>query len=465
MDAKTMIAIDLGASGGRHIAGEIRQGRLYLQEIYRFANGARQKDGQLVWDTQRLFEEILEGLRVARRQGIVPESIAIDTWGVDFVLLDGAGRRLGEAVSYRDGRTEGMDALLREKISEEELYRRTGIQKQPFNTIYQLLALQRQGALEQAQDMLLMPEYFTYLLTGKRVHEYTNASTTGLLHAQTRTWDWELIDRCGFPRRLFGTLSQPGETVGALCPQIAREVGFDTQVLLAPTHDTAAAVLASPIRTGEAYLSSGTWSLLGMELASPVLSEKSRGFNMTNEGGAQGTVRYLKNIMGLWMLQELRRELCPQLTYARLAELAQQSDGYPGRVNVNEARFLAPTSMQAALREALQEGGYPPPEGIGELATCVCHSLAECYRQAVDELERLTGQKISCLRIVGGGCQNDYLNRLTARALGRTVTAGPVEATVAGNLLSQLWRQGTVKTLAEGREMICRSFPLREYTV
>ncbi len=463
MSDKTMIAIDIGASGGRHIAGELRDGKLCLKEIYRFANGARPKAGSLVWDTRRLFEEILQGLKETKRQGIVPQSIAIDTWGVDFVLLDGEGKRLGEAVSYRDGRTRGMDALLREKISEEELYRRTGIQKQPFNTVYQLLALQRAGALEQAQDMLLLPEYFTYLLTGVRVHEYTNASTTGMLSAKTRDWDWELIDRCGFPRRLFGALSQPGEAVGRLRPEIAQEVGFDTLVTLAPTHDTASAVLAAPVGAGEAYLSSGTWSLLGLELTAPVLTAESRSFNMTNEGGAQGTVRYLKNIMGLWMLQELRRELCPDMPYDRMTELAQGSDGYPGRVNVNEARFLAPASMQAALREALAEGGYPAPQGIGELVACVCHSLAGCYRQAVEELEKLTGQKITCLRVVGGGCQNDYLNRLTARALGRKVTAGPVEATVAGNLLSQLWRSGTVKTLAEGRALICNSFPLREY--
>ena len=305
-----MIAIDIGASSGRHMLGQVKNGRLELTELYRFSNGAQRKNGRLCWDIDRLFAEILNGLRTARAQGITPRSVAIDTWGVDFVLLDAQGRMLGDAVSYRDGRTQGMDEIVRRVIDEEALYARTGIQKQPFNTIYQLTALREAGELDAAQEMLLLPEYLNYLLTGQRVHEYTNASTTGLLDARARAWDWELIDRCGFPRRLFGPLSQPGTRVGALLPEIAQAVGFDTQILLAPTHDTAAAVMAAPLEASDAYLSSGTWSLLGMELPAPILTPESRARNLTNEGGAQGTIRYLKNIMGLWMLQELRRELC-----------------------------------------------------------------------------------------------------------------------------------------------------------
>ncbi len=386
-----MIAIDIGASSGRHMLGQVKNGRLELTELYRFSNGAQRKNGRLCWDIDRLFAEILNGLRTARAQGITPRSVAIDTWGVDFVLLDAQGRMLGDAVSYRDGRTQGMDEIVRRVIDEEALYARTGIQKQPFNTIYQLTALREAGELDAAQEMLLLPEYLNYLLTGQRVHEYTNASTTGLLDARARAWDWELIDRCGFPRRLFGPLSQPGTRVGALLPEIAQAVGFDTQILLAPTHDTAAAVMAAPLEASDAYLSSGTWSLLGMELPAPILTPESRARNLTNEGG------------------------------------------------------------------------YPAPADVGDLTACVCHSLADCYRAAVDELEALTGRRIACLRVVGGGCRNDYLNRLTARALARPLTAGPAEATAIGNLLSQLLHAGEIHTLAEGRALVRASFTLKAY--
>ena len=458
-----MIAIDIGASSGRHMLGQLVNGRLEVTELYRFPNGAQRRNGQLCWDIDRLFAEILQGLRAAKAQGIIPRSIAIDTWGVDFVLLDAGGRMLGDAVSYRDGRTQGMDEIVRRAIDEEALYARTGIQKQPFNTIYQLTALREAGALNAAQEMLLLPEYLNYLLTGRRVHEYTNTSTTGLLDARTRDWDWALIDRCGFPRRLFGPLCQPGTPVGTLLPDITRAVGFDTQVLLAPTHDTAAAVMAAPLGENDAFLSSGTWSLLGMELPAPILTPESRAHNLTNEGGAQGTIRYLKNIMGLWMLQELRRELCPQASFSGLAALAEQHDAYPGRVDCNAARFLAPASMAAELRAALAEGGYPAPADVGDLAACVCRSLADCYRAAVDELEALTGRRIACLRVVGGGCRNDYLNRLTARALTRPLTAGPEEATAIGNLLSQLMHAGALTSLADGRRLVRASFALRQY--
>lgn len=455
---KYYIAIDIGASGGRHIAGWLEDGQLQLKEIYRFENGPVQRDDQLVWDVDALFAHILKGLKEAVRQGIVPQSVAIDTWAVDFVLLGQNGKRLGEAVSYRDKRTQGMDQVLQGYISEGELYARTGLQKQPFNTVYQLLALQKENALENAQELLMLPEYFAYLLTGRKLREYTNASTTNLVNAVTRDWDWQLIDTLQLPRRLFAPLHQPGETVGDLLPDIAQEIGCNCKVLLAPTHDTASAILASPLEKGDAYLSSGTWSLLGLELERPVLTEDSRRWNMTNEGGVNGTVRYLKNIMGLWMLQQLRREMCPELSYAELAKMSEAEDGYPGRVNADDQRFMAPASMRDEMAQALREQGYPLPENIGQWAACVCHSLADCYGRAIHALEMLTGRKIPCLRIVGGGCQNDYLNRLTAGALGRTVTAGPVEATAIGNILSQMGLEP-----AEARALVKRSFPLKKY--
>lgn len=452
------IAIDIGASSGRHIAGWVEDGHLQLKEIYRFENGPVEKDGHLVWDADRLFEHIKCGLKEAKKQGITPCSIAIDTWAVDFVLLDEKGERLGDAVSYRDNRTQGMDLELQKIIGESELYARTGLQKQPFNTVYQLLALQKEGKLEAAQALLMLPEYFAYRLTGVHMCEYTNASTTNLVDARARDWDWQLIDACGFDRKLFGKLYQPGEKVGALLPEIAQEVGYCCDVLLAPTHDTASAILASPLEKGDAYLSSGTWSLLGLERMEPICTEDSRAFNMTNEGGVQGTIRYLKNIMGLWMLQQLRKEMCPELSYAEIAQLAEKADAYPGRVDADDQRFMAPPSMKNEIAAALKEKGCPPPETIGEWAACVCHSLADCYAQAVSALEKLTGEKIGCLRIVGGGCQNDYLNRLTAQALQRTVTAGPVEATAIGNIVSQM---GLSKEAA--RALVKQSFPLKTY--
>lgn len=451
------IAIDIGASGGRHIAGWLEEDRLQLKEIYRFDNGPVRKQGQLIWDVDALFAHILAGLKEAKRQGIVPQSIAIDTWAVDFVLLDQAGKRLGEAVSYRDSRTQGMDAVLQQVISEEELYARTGLQKQPFNTVYQLLAVQKE-TLSQAAEMLMLPEYFAYLLTGQKMREYTNASTTNLVDAAARDWDWQLIDKLQLPRRLFQPLHQPGEMVGELLPHIAQEVGYQAKVMLAPTHDTASAILASPLEAGDAYLSSGTWSLLGLELPAPVLTQESRAFNMTNEGGVFGTVRYLKNIMGLWMLQQLRREMCPELSYAELAQLAEEADAYPGRVDADDQRFMAPMSMRDEMAQALREGGYPLPDSIGEWAACICHSLADCYARAINALEKLTDTQIHCLRVVGGGCQNEYLNRLTARALGRRVTAGPVEATAIGNILSQMGVE-----ITKARQIVKNSFPLREY--
>lgn len=458
-----MLAIDIGASGGRHIAGRLQDGRLMLTEVYRFENGPIRRGERLVWDAERLFDQVKAGLCAAKARGLVPSSIAVDSWGVDFVLLDQTGRRLGEAVSYRDERARRMEHKLADVMSQDALYARTGIQKQPFNTVYQLLERKEENELRGAKDMLMIPEYLNYLLTGRRVREYTNASTTGLLDARAKDWDRDLIARCGFPDWLFGPLAQAGASVGRLLPAVREEVGFDCEVVLAPTHDTAAAVMAAPLDRGDAYLSSGTWSLLGLELDRPILTQNSRALNMTNEGGAFGTIRYLKNIMGLWMLQQLRKERFSALSYSELAQLARDADGYPGVVDAEDGRFLAPISMTGEIENALREGGFAPPQTPGDLAACVCHSLAACYARATAELESLTGAKIGCLRVVGGGCQNDYLNALTARALARPVTAGPVEATAIGNILAQLRRAGYVSSLEEGRALVRRSFPIKLY--
>lgn len=461
------LAVDIGASSGRHIVGTVQKGKLVLREVYRFENGVHRQNGHLCWDIETLAREVLNGLKAAHDAGYTPATVGIDTWAVDFVLLDKDGKRLGDAVAYRDERTEGIrDALAAAGLPFAEHYARTGIQYQPFNTAYQLAALKTEHPeqLAAAETFLMIPDYLNYLLCGVAANEYTNASTTALVGAESKDWDDVLIQKLGLPRKIFQKILLPGTALGHFTPQVQAFVGFDAEVVLPATHDTGSAFLAVPARDDEAaYLSSGTWSLLGMELPAPILTPESRARNLTNEGGAQGTIRYLKNIMGLWMLQELRRELCPQTSFAELAALAERHDGYPGRVDCNAARFLAPVSMAAELRSALAEGGYPAPADVGDLAACVCHSLADCYRAAVDELEALTGRRIACLRVVGGGCRNDYLNRLTARALARPLTAGPAEATAIGNLLSQLLHAGEIHTLAEGRALVRASFTLKAY--
>lgn len=461
-----MIAIDIGASSGRHMLGQVKNGRLELTELYRFSNGAQRKNGRLCWDIDRLFAEILNGLRTARAQGITPRSVAIDTWGVDFVLLDAQGRMLGDAVSYRDGRTQGMDEIVRRVIDEEALYARTGIQKQPFNTIYQLTALREAGELDAAQEMLLLPEYLNYLLTGQRVHEYTNASTTGLLDARARDWDWELIDRCGFPRRLFGPLSQPGTRVGALLPEIAQAVGFDTQILLAPTHDTAAAVMAAPLEANDAYLSSGTWSLLGVENKDPITTPASMQANFTNEGGYEYRYRYLKNIMGLWMIQSVRRELGEQTgtrpSFPELIAAAQEASSFAGIVSTGDDRFLAPKSMIKEVKAACKDGGKPVPATTGEVMQTIYNSLSHDYQAAIQELQSLTGKEYTSINIVGGGSQDMYLNQMTANVTQLPVFAGPTEGTALGNLMVQMIRAGEFKDLADARASIKKSFTILE---
>lgn len=460
------LAVDIGASSGRHIIGTVEHGVMALHEVYRFENRLIEKNGHLCWDMEGLVQNVIEGLKAAHDAGYTPTTVGIDTWAVDFLLLDADGTPIGDPVAYRDGRTAAMREELEPILPFTKLYARTGIQYQSFNTVYQLCALKKEHPeqLAAAEHFLMVPDYLNYRLTGVMANEYTNASTTALVGAISKDWDDEIINRLGLPRKIFGRISTPGTKLGNLSSAVKDYVGFDCTVVLPATHDTGSAFLAVPARDDKAvYLSSGTWSLLGMELPAPILTPESRARNLTNEGGAQGTIRYLKNIMGLWMLQELRRELCPQTSFAELAALAERHDGYPGRVDCNAVRFLAPVSMAAELRSALAEGGYPAPADVGDLTACVCHSLADCYRAAVDELEALTGRRIACLRVVGGGCRNDYLNRLTARALARPLTAGPAEATAIGNLLSQLLHAGEIHTLAEGRALVRASFTLKAY--
>lgn len=453
------VAIDLGASSGRHVLGWIENGTLRLKEMYRFENGAELRGKHLCWDHAALRREIIAGLKACHDAGERPETVAIDTWGVDYALLDDTGALLSDTIAYRDGRTQGI----RETLDEDVLYACTGIQPQPFNTIYQLLADRRDRprALEKAARLLFMPEYLSYCLTGRMESEYTIASTSGLVDARTRDWAWPLIDSLELPRRIFGSLRQPGFSVGPVCPEIAREIGYAPLVLLPPAHDTAAAVLGAPLEEGDAFLSSGTWSLLGVERSDPILTRKSRLLGMTNEGGVGKTYRFLKNIMGLWIIQSIRRELPGKPSFGEMAAWAQENTAFPGRVDVDAPEFLAPESMTAAIRAHLVSHGQPLPQSTGELLACIHHSLAESYARTLKNLEALTGTPFKRLCIVGGGSQNTFLNTLTAQACGIPVTAGPTEGTAIGNLLSQLLTAGELSSIPAARALLRSSFEIK----
>ena len=465
---KYHLAVDIGASSGRHILGHVEQGRIVLEEVYRFENGPKKRGGRLCWDFDALAREVVNGLKACAKLGKVPATLGVDTWGVDFALVDREGRVLGDTVAYRDSRTQGMDALVEELIPAQELYRRTGIQKQSFNTIYQLMAVKRQSPelLEQAHRLLLVPDYLHYTLTGVMSNEYTEASTSGLVSAAAKDWDRELLGLLGFPQKLFGTLSLPGTALGGLRPALREELGFDCQVILPASHDTGSAFLAVPAGEGDSVtLSSGTWSLLGVELETPVTTPESRAANFTNEGGYQYRYRYLKNIMGLWMIQNLRREMAEngQLPgFGELSRLAREAADFPGRVDVDDPSFLAPESMSAAVRAYCERVGQPVPQSPGELLSCVYHSLAQCYAQSVRQLEALTGRSFQAVHIVGGGSQDAYLNQLTASATGLPVYAGPTEGTALGNLLVQMIAQGEFAGLQEARDAIRASFAVKE---
>ncbi len=460
------LAIDIGASSGRHILGTIRSGKIVLEEIYRFPNEMKFRNNHLTWDFNYLFEQILTGLKKCHELGRIPETLGINTWGVDFVLLDKRDNILGDTVAYRDSRTNGVDLELRKLISEDELYRRTGIQKQLFNTIYQLMALRQteQGIFDQAEHFLMVPDYLNFLLTGVKLNEYTNATTTGMVDAANKTWDRSLFDLLGIKPSLFGDLKLPKTPVGPLLESIRQRVGFNCEVVLPPTHDTAAAVLAVPFRDNYSiFISSGTWSLIGLEKSEPDCRVESRLANFTNEGGYDYRYRYLKNIMGLWIIQSVKKELGDRYSFAELCAMAEATNDFPALIDVNDHSFLAPPRMITAIQEFCRHRGLPIPTEAGEIASCVYHSLAQSYRDAVLEIETIQNMKVNTIHIVGGGSQADYLNELTARYTGKSILAGPVEATGIGNILSQMLKAGEFETLSEARNAVSGSFPMKKW--
>lgn len=468
------LAIDIGASSGRHIIGQVVDGKMQLTEVYRFENGLTRKNGHLCWDIDALAQSVIDGLAAAHEAGYAPQTIGIDTWAVDYVLLDQDDQRIGECVGYRDSRTDGVrDALeLAGILSFDEHYARTGIQYQQFNTAYQLCALSREdrAALEAAHTMLMVPDYLGFVLTGAKAQEYTNASTTALVGAESCDWDDELIARLNLPRRIFQPIAMPGQALGHLRPEIAERVGFDAEVVLVASHDTGSAWLAVPARDEQAvYFSSGTWSLVGVENREPICTPASAAANLTNEGGYERRYRYLKNIMGLWMIQNVRRELGEATgtapTWDELVATAEQAraEGFRAVVDADDPEFLAPASMLAALRDVCARSGQSVPATMGEYALCVYDSLADDYARTVAQLHELTGVDYTSINIVGGGSNNGYLNQATADACGLPVFAGPTEGTALGNLMVQFIYGGEYASLEEARAAIKQSFEIKQY--
>lgn len=455
---KYYLAIDIGASSGRHILGCVEDGKLKLREIHRFENYITNQNGTLVWDIEHLVSEVKKGIAKCRDIGKIPTTVAIDTWGVDYVLLDENEQELLPVVSYRDSRTNGVIDKVESIISAEELYRKTGIQKQSFNTVYQLYADKLSGKLDKAKHFLMMPAYLSYKLTGVIKNEYTNATTTGLVNAESKTWDKEILEKLGFPKNLFTELDTPCTAIGNFTKEIQDYAGFDSTVVFAPSHDTASAVAACPIDDNSIYISSGTWSLIGVESLKPIVNTDAQKANFANEGGVDYRFRFLKNYMGMWLFQNVRKNLNKQYSYDEMMHMAQNSGDFK-IIDTNAPDFLAPDNMVDAIRNYLGNDSLP----IDVLINSVYHSLAQSYKNAVEEIETLAGKKIDNIFIVGGGSKDTYLNELTARYTGRKVVTGLTEATAVGNLLAQLMYDKKI-SLAEARELVKNSFDIREAT-
>lgn len=468
---RVYLAIDLGAESGRVVAGICTQGKLDLEVVHRFPNGPVNTSTGMHWGLTGLFEQIISGLRVASEKwGKAIVSIGVDTWGVDYGMLDKHGDLLGEPHHYRDSRTDGVQERVFKTVPRRDIYETTGIQFLPFNTLYQLAAESDDpsGRLQQAERLLFMPDLINYLLTGRSVNELTIASTSQCLDARTRQWATPLLDKLGIPSELLGDLVEPGQIIGTLSASIAERTQLGpVSVVAVGAHDTASAVAAVPASgDGWAYLSSGTWSLMGIETKHPVINAVTYDHGFTNEAGVLGTVRLLKNIGGLWLLQESRRaweRAGTSYTYPQLVELAEQAPPFTRMINPDDPAFTAPGEMPRRIDAHLKSHQQAPCDNHAQMIRTIFESLALRYRQTLDTLEQLSGKPIGTLHIVGGGAQNHLLNQFTANATGRSVITGPIEATAAGNILVQMIAGGGLPDLAAGRAIIAQSFETHRY--
>ena len=471
MATRKFLAIDLGASSGRAVVGLFDGERLRLEEVHRFPNGPVRVLNSLHWDVLRLFEEVKGGLaKCVKTYGTDIASLGLDTWGVDFGLLDARDELLGNPYHYRDRRTDGMMEEAFRRVPREEIFERTGIQFMQLNSLYQLLAMAVQGSpmLDAAQTFLNMPDLFNFWLTGRKASEFTIATTTQCYDPRAGDWAWTMLERLGLPTRIFGEIVPPGTRLGPLHPAVAEETGAgDVPVIATAGHDTAAAVAAVPARGHDyAYISSGTWSLMGVEVDEPLITPQSQAYNFTNEGGVEGTIRLLKNIMGLWLVQECRREWAQageELSWDDLTRMAAEAEPFGGLVDPDDSRFLPPGDMPKRIQSYCAETGQPVPQSKGAIVRCTLESLALKYRWVLERLEEMLGRELPIIHIIGGGSKNWLLNQLTADATGRPVVAGPDEATSIGNILMQALALRHIASLEEGRELVRRSFEMTTY--
>ncbi|MEK4510195.1 rhamnulokinase [Paenibacillus sp. FSL K6-2524] len=459
------IAVDIGASSGRLVLGKLEDGKISLEEIHRFSNGFTERNGSCFWDIDYLFDQIIAGLQKAKTYGVQKCSLGIDTWAVDYVIIDKNGEKIQEVYSYRDNRTENVMEKVAAQISPEEVYKKTGIQQLAFNTLYQLY-VHDQRELEKADKILMVPDYLYYRLSGRMINEVTNASTTQLINLHTRDYDTDLLKLLHLKREQFAELTEPGEVLGFVSEAIVQQYDLPECLLIcAATHDTASSVLGVPVQEGRssAYISSGTWSLLGVELNHPINNHYARTANYTNEWGAFGTYRFLKNVMGMWLIQEVRRLENDRYSFAELAELAANEEGFRSLIPCNHTRFLNPHNMIEEMRRSCQDSGQHVPTTIGQVARCIFDSLALSYYSYLNELEELTGTPIDVVQIVGGGSNNELLCQLTADVTGREVLAGPTESTALGNIAVQLIRTRDISGIHEVRKIIGNSFEIKSY--
>ena len=470
MEKIFFLAFDLGAESGRTILGRLEKGRISTRELTRFPNAPVEVLGHLHWNIYGLFEEIKKGMTAGLAEaGTHPVSLAVDTWGVDFGLLSLDGTVLGLPYAYRDVRTEGAMEEFFERLPRKEIYERTGIQFLPFNTLFQLFAASKQepGSIEQAGALLFMPDLFSYLLTGEKASEFTIASTSQLLDPRSRTWDRTILSALGVPPRLMQNIVSPGTSLGGLSRSVARETGLmETPVIATASHDTAAAIAAVPA-SGEdwAYISSGTWSLMGVELGSPLINPAVLSANFTNEGGIAGSIRFLKNIAGLWLLQQCRKEWSADqaLGYDELIRLADEAPPFRAFIDPDCPDFLNPPSMPEAIRRFCLRTDQSPPPALAATVRCILESLALKYRWTLDELRRLTGRPIERIHIIGGGSRNQKLCQFTSDATNLPVLSGPAEATAIGNIMTQALAMGQVGSVAEIREIVRNSVDMRTF--
>ena len=467
------IAIDIGASGGRVFSGKITGNdavsglphpELKIDEIYRFQNSIIQRQGHFFWDIDLLFDHTVKGLQEASKNGIARCTVGIDTWGVDYVLIDQSGNRVSDVFSYRDHRTDiAMDSF-QKKVSREDIYQKTGIQFLQFNTLYQLFMHDREE-LKRTWKILLIPDYLCYLFTGKCYNEETNASTTQLLNLKQKDFDIDILSSLGLMRNQFARLIKPGNFIGKINPELKKKYKLpECDFVSIATHDTGSAVLGTPLlKDDSVYLSSGTWSLMGIENKSPINGHDALEHNFTNEWGAGDTFRFLKNLTGLWLLQEVKRNYNDEFSFEALMEKAKMSPGFGFLINCNDSCFLNPPNMIDAVKDYCIRTGQREPDSEDDIARCIIDSLAFSYRYTADEIEQLTKRKVSKINVIGGGVKNILLCQATADVTGKKVTAGPVEATVIGNLIMQMIATGEITCIAEARRIIKESFIPDEY--